>query len=543
MRRASTFIIALCALLSLIGCPTDEPVPVGDAGEQTDACVPLTCGEMGVGCGEFDDGCGGTITCDACPASVVVTPNPLEVKLGTSAQLTAEVKSSDGGLLEDAEVAWESADDAIASVDASGVVTGNAVGDTEIIVSAGDIEEVVDVSVTETSVARVEITSEDLELGLGQTAELSATAYDESDNELPGRAVNWSSSDDAVAEVSSTGVLEAVGAGQATIEAEVEGISDEVSVVVQAQDVASVQIRPGGPHILRMGDTLELEAAATATQGGDAFCNFQWSSSNPNAATVDNDGVVSGAGAGITTVRAECRGKSDSTVVYANDSDLDESLRDPSDLKLWLRADVGIDLASGNRVQAWRDISGNEMTLRSQSFSQHPDRINSGLNSRPVLRFFGGQDLRLPSTSLELPRASIFVVVKNNEPTHSGRVLSNCLVENGTHYLGFSGTDSGLSLVSDAGIEMNVSLANTTSEFQIFSVIIADSQVTIFEDGSPQSVDNTAVNGSWFFQQVGGQCNTSGLEGDLAEVILFDRALPQADREAVESYLKSRYDL
>ncbi|MGM0557228.1 MAG: Ig-like domain-containing protein [Myxococcota bacterium] len=543
MCRCSTLILALCALLSLTGCPTDEPVPAAEDAGDGDQCVPLTCSDLGVGCGEHDDGCGETIVCDACPASVVVTPNPLEVKLGSDAQLSAEVKSSDGGLLEDAAVAWDSNNPDIASVDDSGLVTGHAVGSTQIAVSAGEISESVDVSVTETSVARVEIQSEDLDLALGQTAELTAKTFDSGDNELSGRAVNWSSSDGEVADVSSSGTVEAVGAGQATISAEVEGVSDQISVVVEAQDVSSVQIRPAGPHVLRKDDTLSLQAAATAVGGGEAFCNFQWSSSNPSAATVDSSGVVTGKGAGITSLTAECRGASDSVVVYANDSNLSDALLDPADLKLWLRADVGVDFAGGNRVEAWRDISGNELTLRSQSFSQHPDRINSAVNSQPVLRFFGDQDLRLSSSSIELPRAAIFVVVKNSEPTRTGRILSNCLVDHGTHHLSFNGTDTGLAVVSDAGIDMNVSLASTTSEYQVFALVIGDSQITVYENGSPQSVENSTVAGSWFFQQIGAECNALGMEGDVAEVLLYDRALPETEREAVESYLMTRYGL
>jgi uncharacterized protein YjdB len=535
--------IALCALLGLTGCPTDEPVPSFPDGGDGDQCVPLTCGDLGVGCGEHDDGCGGTIVCDACPASVVVTPNPLEVKLGSTAQLSAEVKSSDGGPLEDAAVAWDTADSGVASVDDVGLVTGNAVGSTEITVTAGEISESVAVSVTDVAVARVEIQSEDLELALGESTELTAKTFDESDNELTGRAVNWSSDDESVVEVTNAGTVEAVGPGQTTIVAEVEGLSDDVSAVVEAQDVSSVQIRPAGPHVVRKDDTIPLQAAATAVGGGDAFCNFLWSSSNPSAASVDSAGVISGKGAGITTISAECRGESDSVTVYANDSDLTDPLLDPADLKLWLRADVGLEFAGGNRVEAWRDISGNELTLRSQSFSQHPDRINSGVNSQPILRFFGDQDLRLPSNSLEFQNAAIFVVVKNNEPTHTGRILSNCLVDNGTHYLGFGGTDTGLDFFSDNGVDMNVSLANTTSEFQVLSVIVADTQVTVYENGSPQSVENASLNGSWFFQQIGGECNALGLEGDLAEVILYDRALPETEREAVEAYLLARYGL
>lgn len=549
MPRYAGYIAVLLTVAVFCGCPVDSPPVVADIGDtNTDAtdaadgtCVPTTCDELGEVCGEQDDGCGGTLTCGSCVAELMITPSPLSVKLGARAQLNAQAQSADGSIVENVDLTWESSDPSVATVDQNGLVTGESVGSTEIGVATDDISQSVSVTVTDTSVARVDIESDDLELGLGETVDLSVKTYDESDNELMGRAVTWSSSDEAVADISSTGTVEATGAGQATITAEVEGVSDDVGVVVEAKAIEAVQMRPEGPHVLGRDDTLELRASATALDGTDAFCNFQWSSSNPEAVTIDSQGMMTGRGAGISTISAECRGVSDSVTVYANDTDLSDPLLDSADLQLWLRADVGLDFAGGNRVELWRDISGNQRTLESLSFNQHPDRINGVVNGHPVLRFFGGQDLRLASTSLELPRASIFVVVRNDEPTHTGRILSNCLVENGTHHLSFNGTDNGLVFFGDNGVEMNMTLTTTTSEFQVFSVIMSASQVAVYENGTPQSVDNTAVSGSWFFQQIGAECNTLGLEGDVAEVILYRRALSETEREEVESYLMSRY--
>ena len=72
------------------------------------------------------------------PTTVAVSPATAELSaLGATVQLTAEGFDENGDLVESAEFSWESSDAAVATVDASGLVTGVAVGVATITASAG----------------------------------------------------------------------------------------------------------------------------------------------------------------------------------------------------------------------------------------------------------------------------------------------------------------------------------------------------------------------------------------------------------------------
>jgi photosystem II stability/assembly factor-like uncharacterized protein len=70
-----------------------------------------------------------TVTVVPAPvATVVVNPNPVTLRVGQTATLTATLLDQTGGVLTGRPLAWSSSDTAVASVSASGVVTGAAPG-------------------------------------------------------------------------------------------------------------------------------------------------------------------------------------------------------------------------------------------------------------------------------------------------------------------------------------------------------------------------------------------------------------------------------
>ena len=83
---------------------------------------------------------------------------------------------------------------------------------------------------TPAAVASVEVSPGTVSLLTGATAPLSATTKDAQGQVLAGRTVTWSTSNAAVATVSSTGVVTAVAPGDATISATSEGKSGTASV-------------------------------------------------------------------------------------------------------------------------------------------------------------------------------------------------------------------------------------------------------------------------------------------------------------------------
>ncbi|MBP3250944.1 MAG: Ig-like domain-containing protein [Ruminococcus sp.] len=127
---------------------------------------------------------------------------------------------------EGAQIKWSSSDESVATVDQKGTVTATGSGSCKIIAYYGGVNYIVKVESTYTGQAPTAPTAEIN--GIGQTLQLSG-----------GEGVkSWSSSDEKVATVDSTGKVTATGLGQAVITAEFEnGTSTQINVVVNPKTV------------------------------------------------------------------------------------------------------------------------------------------------------------------------------------------------------------------------------------------------------------------------------------------------------------------
>ena len=85
--------------------------------------------------------------------SVEVSPSAETIAVGATLQLTAEAFDANGQAVAGAEFSWESSDASVATVDATGLVTGIAEGTATITASAGDARGTATVTVVEEVVA------------------------------------------------------------------------------------------------------------------------------------------------------------------------------------------------------------------------------------------------------------------------------------------------------------------------------------------------------------------------------------------------------
>jgi alpha-tubulin suppressor-like RCC1 family protein len=155
-----------------------------------------------------------------------------------------------------------------------------------------------------------------LALAVGDTVRLAAEARDSHGNVLS-VAVEWRSSDPAVATVNASGLVKAVQDGTVTITASAQAASGSaaLTIVHTRAVVASVQLTPDS-LLLSIGDTatfvVVVRDSTGSVLGGRAV---EWSSSDPAVVAVDASGAVTALERGGATVTARSEGRSGSAYV------------------------------------------------------------------------------------------------------------------------------------------------------------------------------------------------------------------------------------
>jgi alpha-tubulin suppressor-like RCC1 family protein len=189
------------------------------------------------------------------PARLELTaPNGTRVPVGASLDLAATVYDANDEPI-DVAVTWTSEDEALATVDQNGRVTGAAAGTTTIIAAVDELTDQIDVEIL-APVDSVDLMVPQNRIGQGLSQQLVATPLDANGNELEGRDVEWASSDESIIEVDDTGTMIAVGTGTADVSATIEGESASASIEVVANPVAAVSIVVGDPPL--MSDAAEV---------------------------------------------------------------------------------------------------------------------------------------------------------------------------------------------------------------------------------------------------------------------------------------------
>ena len=203
------------------------------------ACCVLAAPLSLVACG----GDGGNTDPEVVDA-VNVGPSDPSVEVGQTVQLSATPVDESGDPLSRA-VTWTSLNGGVATVSASGLVTGVMPGTASIRATSEGVNGAVSVTVTPRPVATVEVSPDSSDLPVGEQLPLAATTKAANNAVLTGRTIAWSTSNESVASVSSAGVVTANATGVATITATSEGVAGTAKVVVIAASPISIDsIRP-----------------------------------------------------------------------------------------------------------------------------------------------------------------------------------------------------------------------------------------------------------------------------------------------------------
>lgn len=221
-------------------------------------------------------------------------------------------------------------------------------------------------------------------------------------------------------------------------------------------------------------------------------------------------------------------------------------------LKLWLKADAGAlnasDLAATDTeaVKTWQDQSGNGWHATQATAGNRPAwYIGASSNGSPVVRFDGVDDyFQLGNLMSGAAAGTAFVVLSiNNDPPapdRSSGPLSRFGTPSNAHYPWIDGAiydDFGSTVRKDA-----IAVAPSLAAWRVYEVLSAAGDWRNYLDGSllHATTSNTVAWGATPFIGSNG-LGQYFIDGDIAEVLVYAAALSDADRQAVESYLMSKY--
>ena len=166
------------------------------------------------------------------PDSVAVSPTEATIAaLVDTLRLAAEAFDANGHAVAAAEFWWESGDAAVATVNGSGLVTGVGNGTATITARAGTASGSATVTVAQV-VTAVTVTPVADTLTVGDTLRLQAEAFDANEHAIVDAEFSWESSDVSVAIVDSSGLVQALAEGKATVTASSSEVPGRAELVV-----------------------------------------------------------------------------------------------------------------------------------------------------------------------------------------------------------------------------------------------------------------------------------------------------------------------
>ncbi len=208
----------------------------------------------------------------------------------------------------------------------------------------------------------------------------------------------------------------------------------------------------------------------------------------------------------------------------------------PAGPVLWLQADTGIVQQNGH-VAVWHDQSGHGNDVRMDDTLSRPDLIiDSG---RPAMLFHGWNYLQGPPIFPDSADYTIAVVAKIN---NFGAI--NNLISGNVHALYFN-NDSFPRVVHAWFQTQEISTVPVwTSGFSAITALYdqAYQQATLYVNG--QYADSTYVQATPDTTLTIGSYNGGYfLQGEIEEILLYDRKLTPSEDSSLNTYLMERYDI
>ena len=217
----------------------------------------------------------------------------------------------------------------------------------------------------------------------------------------------------------------------------------------------------------------------------------------------------------------------------------------------WDASDAASITTVSGRVSQWNDKSGNGVHATQTTANNRPENTSQTLNGRAVMTFDGSNDI-MSFTGTARTDETQFVVVRNN------MVASAVSTQ---QILGDASSGFGVTAVikNDGSTNSDVfthcggfSLGTTSARYQfpannpfgpaVVSAIRSSASGGILRTDGVQRATCTTSN-SYALARIGGVGSSLPLNGYIAEIVIYSRALSVADVQRVERYLGTKWGL
>jgi hypothetical protein len=242
-----------------------------------------------------------------------VTPSSASIALGETAQLKAVATYSDGTTRDVSDsVEWRTQNEAIASINSSGMASSVAVGKTLVTASQNGVEGIVTLTVSNAVLQSIAIDAAASPVFMGQTLQLhaSGTYSDRSVQDITDQ-VSWKAAQSGVASINAKGLVSPIAVGSTQITGALNGITASSQITVAPAALVSIAVQ-GKAAALPVGTSEQLNAVGTFTDGTmeNLTSAVSWTSSSSNIVSTTASGVVTARAAGNAAIMASLNGAS-----------------------------------------------------------------------------------------------------------------------------------------------------------------------------------------------------------------------------------------
>ena len=315
---------------------------------------------------------------------------------------------------------------------------------------------------------------------------------------------------------------------------------------------------PAGPNV-NVGDTVRLDANPVDLDGTIARVEFLGNGAPVGTATAPPYSVnVTMDSAGTVTFTARAVDNKDGSgtsnpVILTSGPAGPTSLPVTDGLQLWLDASVGTSLGAGNTVVQWGDQSGNANNALQINEAMAPTLVPSAISGMPVVRFDGVDDFLdvADSDSLSITGdISTFYVIRFTDfatfRSVWGKTLQNQPGPTDIYAFPPTGLPTMWRGNGTSGAQVVAARPYPAGTFILAGIQQAGIAVAHYLGGSPNGSGNNlaAIADAGTSLKIGTRDDgVTRMKGDMAELLIYDRALSISERVAVQRYLVERYVL